>query len=320
MGKTIVAGYDPRTLDRTPVRFAVRFARLTGARLIVAAVEAASAPPPVPAGRAGPVTPLSVDDDLVADCAEAVETLERDLGATGIDVDCRRLRGTSAARALHEAADAEDAALLVVGSSRHGAAGRVLMGSTATRLVPGAPCPVTVVPRGWVERDGIATIGVAYVDSDEARAALRDAHALARRAGATLRVLSVVKVTPAMLSETEAATPPRPAKDLTDVEGEHVALTERALRGHVAALSDDVPVAVDVFTGDPAEVLIDVSANLDLLFCGSRGYGPLRAVMLGSVSRRIAGEACCPVIVLPRGARSSLQELLEQTAAGAARS
>src|SRR4051812_13487461 len=130
MRKAILVGYDPRTLDRTPVRFAVRFARLTGARLIVAAVEAGSLPPG-PAGGAGPVVP-SVDEDLVADCTEAVETLGRDLGATGIDAECRRLRGTSAPRALHEAAEAEDAALLVVGSSRHGGGGRVLMGSTAT--------------------------------------------------------------------------------------------------------------------------------------------------------------------------------------------
>jgi hypothetical protein len=34
---------------------------------------------------------------------------------------------------------------------------------------------------------------------------------------------------------------------------------------------------------------------------GSRGYGPLRAVLLGGVSRRLMVEAHCPVIVVPRG-------------------
>jgi nucleotide-binding universal stress UspA family protein len=50
--------------------------------------------------------------------------------------------------------------------------------------------------------------------------------------------------------------------------------------------------------------------HLDLLVCGSRGYGPLRAVLLGGVSRRVAAEAHCPVIVLPRGLRSSLESLV----------
>ena len=43
-----------------------------------------------------------------------------------------------------------------------------------------------------------------------------------------------------------------------------------------------------------------------------RGYGPLRAVMLGSVSRRVAGEVRCPVIVLPPGATTPLEDLVAE--------
>jgi nucleotide-binding universal stress UspA family protein len=43
--------------------------------------------------------------------------------------------------------------------------------------------------------------------------------------------------------------------------------------------------------------------------CGSRGYGPRRAVLLGGVSRRVTAEAECPVIVLARGVEASLQAL-----------
>ena len=35
-------------------------------------------------------------------------------------------------------------------------------------------------------------------------------------------------------------------------------------------------------------------AELDLLVCGSRGYGPVHAVMLGGVSRALVDEAACP--------------------------
>jgi nucleotide-binding universal stress UspA family protein len=57
-------------------------------------------------------------------------------------------------------------------------------------------------------------------------------------------------------------------------------------------------------------VLIDLSRDHDLLVLGSRGYGPLRAVLLGGVSRRVAAEAHCPVVVLPRGVEASLEALV----------
>ena len=97
-------------------------------------------------------------------------------------------------------------------------------------------------PRGWNARGAIATIGVAYVDSEEAREALRGAHALARRAGATLRVLTVVEPGPACYAETEPRTAARPGKDVTAVEGEARVEAEQALRAAVAELGDDVAV------------------------------------------------------------------------------
>ncbi len=47
-------------------------------------------------------------------------------------------------------------------------------------------------------------------------------------------------------------------------------------------------------------VLADVDA-VDVLFCGSRGYGPARRVLLGGVSSRLVRQARSPVIVVPRG-------------------
>ena len=38
-----------------------------------------------------------------------------------------------------------------------------------------------------------------------------------------------------------------------------------------------------------------------MLVCGSRGYGPLRAVLLGGVSSALAHTAACPLLVIPRG-------------------
>ena len=52
--------------------------------------------------------------------------------------------------------------------------------------------------------------------------------------------------------------------------------------------------------------------RLDLLVCGSRGYGPLRAVLLGSVSGAVMMAARCAVIAVPRGVRASLDDLAGQ--------
>ena len=58
---------------------------------------------------------------------------------------------TSPANALHRIAHAEHAALVIVGSTHTGRAGRVLPGSTGERLLHGSPCSVAVVPKDYRE-------------------------------------------------------------------------------------------------------------------------------------------------------------------------
>jgi nucleotide-binding universal stress UspA family protein len=41
--------------------------------------------------------------------------------------------------------------------------------------------------------------------------------------------------------------------------------------------------------------------DTDLLVCGSRSYGPVRRVLLGSVSAALVRQASVPVLVVPRG-------------------
>jgi nucleotide-binding universal stress UspA family protein len=174
----------------------------------------------------------------------------------------------------------------------------------------GAPCAIAIVPHGWQAGGGLNTIGVAFVDTDEGHEALREAVALARRGGAKLRVLTAVK--PGALrtyGEQQAGGDIEHGKGETAVEGELRVRAEGELRAATAELGD-ISVESDAFVEDPADAMIAVSQNLDLLICGSRGYGPRRAVVLGGVSRRLAAEAHCPVIVLPRGVESALEALV----------
>jgi nucleotide-binding universal stress UspA family protein len=168
---------------------------------------------------------------------------------------------------------------------------------------------VAAVPYEWRPR-ALRTIAVAIAGADSDHEVLAAAHALAVRAQSRLRVITVVHVTPAMYAYTEPSTPVHPARKVEDLEGESRALAERTVRRAVAGLGDAVPIDVDAFVGDPGELLVELSEHFDLLVCGSRGYGPVRAVLLGSVSRRLVAEAHCPVLVLPRGVSAPLDVLL----------
>ena len=64
------------------------------------------------------------------------------------------------------------------------------------------------------------------------------------------------------------------------------------------------PATGEVVTGNPATELAYAGNDLDLLVTGSRNYGPVRRLMLGSTSTRLVHEAPCPVLVLTRGAEA----------------
>jgi nucleotide-binding universal stress UspA family protein len=76
---------------------------------------------------------------------------------------------------------------------------------------------------------------------------------------------------------------------------------EQVLKEAVATAFGDTPPAglrTIVRQGQPASVLIDESADADMLVVGSRGLGGFAGLLLGSVSAAAAAHARCPVLVL----------------------
>jgi nucleotide-binding universal stress UspA family protein len=65
-------------------------------------------------------------------------------------------------------------------------------------------------------------------------------------------------------------------------------------------LGEEPPVFVQpvVKQGRPAKVLIEESANADLLVVGPRGHGGFVGLVLGSVSQHVAAYAKCSVVVV----------------------
>jgi nucleotide-binding universal stress UspA family protein len=297
----IIAAYDPFLEDRAPVELAQAIGALTGAPVLVVAV--------VPAVVIDAwVEPYAVDPALLAAIDASLAKLSDENG-----VETRAVTDVSVPRALHAIARRTGAGLIVVGSTGRSGAGRVLPGSTAERLLQGAECPVALAPKGY-RRAPLHNVAVGFTDTPEGHAALSAAHLLAGRAGANLRVIAVLHPSGGLDAALAQGAPPLRGRTL---EGRHRFAHEEALRRAVAALPDGVEIETEVHVDDPADVLLRVSEHADALVCGSRGYGPVRSVLLGGVSRRVVDGAQCPVLVLPRDAANPLEGLVSAAAAAA---
>jgi nucleotide-binding universal stress UspA family protein len=274
---TIFVAYDPETREQAPVRFASAAARFATASLVVASVHTRG---------------TQQVDAVSAELARLHDDLASHSGVQ--EVRPRVVHGSTAAdvaRELQRMVEEEQADLVVVGSSRRGAIGRITPGATAQRMINGCRRPVVVVPPGHKPPARLATIGVAFVPTPDGHRALRVAAAIARLAGAKLRVLTVIKPT---LGADASAGPAKEAAERARAE------IESTIAAATAELGDAVRIEREVFTDDAANALVGVSVHLDLLVMGSRGYGPMLGVLLGSVSRRVTALAGCPVLVVPR--------------------
>ena len=284
----VVAGWDGSASAEDGLVLARACRRVLDAPLVVVTVH--PSPAPIGAGR--------VDAEWTADRqhhAEGILDSARRLLADEDRVEYRVVASSSAAHGLHDIAAELDASVIVVGSSHDAAQQRLFAGSTAQRLLSGSPSPVGVAPAGLRDRDvgGLSRIGVAYIDTPDGHAALDVAVRVATRAGASLELYSV------LAEKAEVVMP------VIGVDAEHAfAATaqesfQRAVDLAVAGIPPEVPATGRILTGNVVHVLSELD-GVDVLFCGSRGYGPARQVLLGGVSTQLVRQARCPVIVVPR--------------------
>ena len=203
----------------------------------------------------------------------------------------------SPASGLHAMAEREGAALTVIGSSNRSKIGRILVGGTGERLLSGAATPVAVAPAGYAATAStLKVVGCGFDGSGESRRALAWTGAFARAASARLRVLSVYERTlPASLAVGGGLA----TASINDVLRRRF---EKEVTSAVSELCPDGDVSHTLLDGDAQHLLACESSDLDLLVVGSRGYGPLRAVLLGSVSSALVRSARSPLVVVPRAA------------------
>jgi nucleotide-binding universal stress UspA family protein len=80
------------------------------------------------------------------------------------------------------------------------------------------------------------------------------------------------------------------------------------------------PVTVQVIPGSPAAELLGAGQHADLLVVGSRGSGGLGRRGAGSVSRQVAYDSPCPVVIIVRptaAGQAGMQGAARSRSAGA---
>lgn len=283
--RRLLVGYGPGEHGEDALVLAAVLCELTGARPTILRVL------PVARYLLGDDPDLALDLETREPLAVARERLAR------FDPATRAACGSSVARSFFTVAEEEGSALIVVGSTHRGKLDRLLAGNTATALLQGAPAAVAVAPLGYARRPEhkLARIGVAVDGSEESRSALAGAIELADAAGAELRLLSAVEPSAFGYGELiESLT----AGEVSSQATEHA---KGALADAAAAVPEGITAHTHLIHGDIGAALDEESARLDLLLLGSRGYGPIRRTLLGSVSAHVVGHARCPVLIVPRG-------------------
>ena len=298
----IAVGVDGYPEGRDAATLGAALARATGADLMLVAIHPE------------PLVVLPEGMDWTGLHRHARETLRevRDSLAPDARIDVET--DLSVPRGLRRVVRRDHRDLLVMGSSRHAPEGHLQIGKRTRQLLCHFECALAVATRGLHSRPEhpIVRIGVGYDATPEAHAALTLAGSIASASGAELVVLGVVDdrvrtvgfsqiasksgAVPVLASSAGAGEGVTPGWD------ELVEATEQSMRGELeeAAGATGATVHTEVLRGRPADALLDLCQRVDLLIIGSRRWGPVARVMLGSTGEALLHAASCPVLVVPR--------------------
>jgi nucleotide-binding universal stress UspA family protein len=147
--------------------------------------------------------------------------------------------------------------------------------------------------QGTASAPGLVVVGLD--DTSQSEAALAFAVAEARRTGDRVHVVTAWALRPPALED-----PAKLDRGVVETSESLRARAERAQEQALAAVNTDgVSLSREFVEGAAGRVLVEMSREARLLVVGSRALGPLRAALLGSVSRYVAEHASCPVVVVP---------------------
>lgn len=282
MNRLLTVGYDGSAPSRRAVLWSLTEAKRRGADVKVVACYSIT-----PMADPWGMTLIPNEFEVIAKSVTGdVEKLLAEMTpmATGINLTSKVVAG-SAATLLVEESEGSD--LLIIGTTGHGDAEGLFLGSVAHAVSRTCGCPVVLVPdqelrpllgRIVVGVDGSPSSDEALIwatdECDMRDAELLIVHAWTYAYGTELgspqgRDLTMIDA--AQLLEAAAASSRERGRSRTETE-----------------LVEDGPI----------NALVDRSDDADLIVIGTRGRGGLRSLLFGSVAHGVARHAWCPTVVL----------------------
>jgi nucleotide-binding universal stress UspA family protein len=247
---------------------------------------------------AGPAMPTDLVQAVLRAAAVRIDPLARELAEDGLEVTTHVDAGAPSAVIL-EVARHVDADLLVVATRGLTGFRRLLMGSTAERVIRESDRPVLAVH----ETDGAAARPVRHVlvptdFSRDARLALEGAvRVCGLGQGSTVHLLHVFDLPPELDLYEIPALSALYQRNRDAVRAE----LEREMSSLAGELGDTgIEIVTEVREGRAAEEIVDRAAELgvDLVAMGTHGRSGLGRLVLGSVARRVVQHAPCPVLTV----------------------
>jgi nucleotide-binding universal stress UspA family protein len=180
-----------------------------------------------------------------------------------------------AAQAIVEEATGKKADMIVIGRRGRKGVAKALMGETAAKVITHAPCKVLVVPKAaQLEYKNIL---VATDGLTQAKAAVTEAIAIAKRTGSHLIALS------AMRDESERAEATKFANDAAD-----------------QAKMEGISAEAVTPAGRSFNVIVETAGGraVDLIVMGTYGKTGVKKLLMGSATEKVIGTAGCAVLVV----------------------
>jgi nucleotide-binding universal stress UspA family protein len=213
---------------------------------------------------------------------------------------------SSASESLIATATEAGAALIALGSARHGPVGRITVGGIANEMLHISPVPVAISPRGYRPSSGarLRRVTCAFSGSTQSRSAFDAAVQLSRRHDVPLRLTTIVIRDRQMYPSQVGYAAERLVVEQWRAQAREA--QEKAL----ATLPNDVSVETDILDGRDWEDALDSLPweDGDMLVVGSSRLGPVAKVFLGSSATKIIRSSPVPVLVVPRSADVRLQD------------
>ena len=288
--KTCIVGYTEDAGGQEALALARAIAASCDATLVVCVVTPETWGP----------SSLGVDQDynrFLDEHANKLLDSARALMADVPNVRCERIAAKSATVGLTLAAEREGADLIVLGSARGNAVGRLFLGGVGDEILHVSSRPVAMAPQGWSSTAPLTRVTVGFSGTEGASSTVLHALGVAGALRAPLRMASFAV-------RDRLAFPSRfgPEPELAILERwtSQAQAALDAVRGQIAVTGYPVESAIGV-GGNWDEALAAIGwQEGDLLLLGSSRLGALQRVFLGSNAAKIVRAARVPVIVMPR--------------------